>query len=112
MNTEILNELLKVESVEQSYYGKNGCMCGCNGDYSNHIENPRKVKNAIKRFADSISEGIESNHMKVYMIDGGTKIVLAYINYRDRLTALYINDKTSESLIEKYGASNIESMFV
>jgi len=98
-----LKELpFKLEDIEQAYIGKQGCACGCGGNYYEQ-DNPKMLKSLITKALKLLkTENLErvgkdlKEHM-IYSIELETKAIRFYVkkwNEVEAWIANLINGKT------------------
>jgi hypothetical protein len=83
---------LKVDKINQVYFGKQGCACGCGGNYH---ETPRMKKLALTRLKEREKEGLEVQEGL-----GDDKTIFCWEGEK-RAIRIYTKQKVSKKRLEK-----------
>lgn len=69
LGTKLLHKMpeISLDDIDQVYYGKEGCACGCRGTYHTSISNPEMVKKAFNYMIRNQEKGIgiSSGHILI-----------------------------------------------
>jgi hypothetical protein len=76
---------IDINDVTNTYNGKDGCACGCGGDYATPAENMKKVKSRVNRINAALADPKRAHTVGVQM---------------DREEAIYYieNEKTNRAV--------------
>ena len=72
---------ITLDQVEQTYRGRNGCACGCGGEYYNLDDkniNPEKVSKEIEKHIKHINKNI--SRVKVFVLGRNNEVCLELEN--------------------------------
>lgn len=77
-------ETIDINDIEQTYIGKSGCACGCNGDYTKAEDNMSLTQRRLNKILTNIDD---SN--AVEMFNSGAEW---HNEDESRVTRIYFND--------------------
>ena len=77
MNKEALIAFMENANIIKAYVGKQGCACGCGGDYHEQGKGSKQIKMALKRVIKALDDYENKTHT-IELIKGlGTEWILS-----------------------------------